>query len=45
MEINRELDIYVKMVLSFGDKPAPTMAQIALRKTADQAKSLYPEAA
>jgi len=32
-------------VLKFGDKPAPAMAQIALRKTADQVKSLYPEAA
>ena len=45
METNREPDIYVRTVLTFGDKPAPAMAQIALRKTADQAKSLYPEAA
>ena len=45
METNREPDIYVKTVLTFGDKPAPAMAQIALRKTADQAKSLYPKAA
>jgi len=44
-ETNRQPDIYVKTVLTFGDKPAPAMAQIALRKTADQAKSLYPEAA
>ena len=29
----------------FGDKPAPAMAQIALRKTADQARGSYPEAA
>ena len=32
-------------MLTFGDKPAPAMAQIALRKTTDQAKSLYPKAA
>ena len=31
-------------MLTFGDKPVPAMAQIALRKTADQAKSSYPEA-
>ena len=45
METNREPDVYVKTVLTFGDKPAPAIAQIALRKTADQAKSSYPEAA
>ena len=45
METNREPDVYVKTVLTFGDKPAPAMAQIALRKTADQAKGSYPEAA
>ena len=45
METNREPDVYVKTVLKFGDKPAPAMAQIALRKTADKAKSSYPEAA
>ena len=32
-------------MLTFGDKPAPTMAQIALRKTADEAKEAFPEAA
>ena len=45
METNREPDVYVKTVLTFGDKPAPAMAQIALRKTADQAKSSYSVAA
>ena len=34
-----------KTVLTFGDKPTPAMAQLALRKTADKAKSSYPEAA
>ena len=30
-------DVYVKTVLTFGDKPALAMAQIAPRKTADEA--------
>ena len=45
MEIEREPDVYVKTVLTFGDKPAPAMAQIALRKTADEAKTSHPHAA
>lgn len=32
-------------VLTFGDKPAPAMAQITLRKTASENKAGYPEAA
>jgi len=32
-------------VLTFGDKPAPAMAQMALRKTADEAKDEFPVAA
>ncbi len=39
MDTTRPPDTYVKTVLTFGDKPAPAMAQIALRKTADQAES------
>ena len=42
---DREPDVYVKTVLTFGDKPAPVMAQIALRKTADEAREDFPEAA
>ena len=45
METNRDLDVYVKTVLTFGDKPAPAMAQIALRKTAEQEIYVHPEAA
>ena len=45
METDREPDVYVKTVFTFGDKPAPAMAQIALRKTADEAKDDFPEAA
>ena len=45
METDREPVTYVKTVLTFGDKPAPAMAQIALRKTAQENKAGYPEAA
>ncbi|XP_074629594.1 uncharacterized protein LOC141887235 [Acropora palmata] len=37
-------DVYVKTVLTFGDKPAPAMAQIALRKK-EEKRDEYPEAA
>jgi len=37
--------MYIKAVLTFGDTPAPAMAQIALRKTAEENKRDYPEAA
>ena len=45
MELDRVPDVYVKTVLTFGDKPAPAMAQIALRKTAEESQIVYPEAA
>ena len=32
-------------VLTFGDKPTPAMYQTALRKTAHEAKELFPKAA
>ena len=32
-------------VLTFGDKPAPAMAQIALQKTLEEVESSNPEAA
>ena len=41
----REPDVYVKTVLTFGDKPAPAMAETALRKTAEEKRGEYPEAA
>ena len=37
--------MYVKTVLAFGDKSAPAMAQIALRKTAEESKITHPKAA
>lgn len=40
-----EPDVYAKTTLTFGDKPASAMAQIALRKTADEAKDVSPRAA
>lgn len=45
LQTHREPDVYVKTVLTFGDKPAPAMAQIALRKTAEEAKEAFPAAA
>ena len=45
METNRDPNVYVKTVLTFGDKPAPSMAQITLRKTAEQKIEVHPEAA
>ena len=44
-ETSRDPDVYVKTVLTFGDKPAPAMAQIALQKTAKESQSSHPEAA
>ena len=45
LETSRDPNVYVKTVLTFGDKPAAAMAQIALRKTAEQEIDVYPEAA
>ncbi|PFX19266.1 hypothetical protein AWC38_SpisGene16336 [Stylophora pistillata] len=45
LETNRAPVVYVETVLTFGDKPAPAMAQIALRKTAQDNKTDHPEAA
>lgn len=41
----REPDVYVKEVVTFGDKPAPAMALTALRKTAAEGAAQYPDAA
>ena len=45
METEREPDVYVKLVLTFGDKPAPAMAQISLQKTAEENLVSHPQAA
>ena len=43
-ETSRDPDVYVKTVLTFGEKPAPAMAHIALQKTAKESQSSHPEA-
>ncbi|XP_074648990.1 uncharacterized protein LOC141904310 [Tubulanus polymorphus] len=43
-ESNRDPDIYVKMVLTFGDVSSPALANIAMDMTADQYKTQYPDA-
>ena len=45
LQTHCEPDVYVKTVLTFGDKPAPAMAQIALRKTSNEANETFPKAA
>ena len=44
-ETEREPDGYVKTFLTFGDRPAPTMAITAMRKTAEMNKESNPKAA
>ena len=39
METEREPDACIKTVLTFGDKPAPAMAQIALRETGKKTRT------
>ena len=45
LETEREPDTYVKTVLTFGDRPSPTMATVALRKTAELKEETKPKAA
>nr|XP_054774804.1 uncharacterized protein LOC129282978 [Lytechinus pictus] len=45
LEVERKPDVYIKLVVTFGDKPSPAMAQIALRKTAEVAEKESPKAA
>ena len=48
LEIHYKPDVYVKTVVTFGDKPAPAMAQLmqtALRKTVQESKSTHPKVA
>ena len=44
-ETDRELDTYVKTVLTFGDRPAPTMAITALHKTTTMKEDQKPKVA
>ena len=43
--VDRPPETYVMNVVTFGDKPAPAMAQVALRKTAEEGESDSPRAA
>ena len=43
-ETERQPDIYVKTVLTFGDRPAPTMAITAMHKTAKLKQDVKPKA-
>ncbi|XP_077981413.1 uncharacterized protein LOC144436486 [Glandiceps talaboti] len=45
LNVSKKPEVYVKTVLTFGDKPAPAMAQTALKRTAEEGEKLYPEAA
>ena len=44
LKTKREPDVYVKTVLTLGDKPAPVMVQIGLQKTAEECEILDPQA-
>jgi hypothetical protein len=44
-ESEKEPDVYVKTVLTFGDRPAPAMATTAMRKTASLKENVKPRAA
>ena len=45
LETDKPPDIYKMNVLTFGDRPAPAMAQIALQKMAEEGEIVNPEAA
>ena len=45
LDTNRKPVVYVKSVLTFGDKPASAMAQIALCKTAQERQATNPDTA
>ena len=45
MDQQREPDIYMMKVVTFGDKPASAIAQTALRLSAEEGESTHPEAA
>ncbi|XP_071827786.1 uncharacterized protein [Apostichopus japonicus] len=45
MKGDQDPEVHVKTVLTFGDKPAPAMAQIALKRTAEECRENFPRAA
>ena len=44
MQLDRKPDVYVKTVLTFGDRPSPSMATVAMRKTAEIQEESKPKA-
>ena len=44
MRADIQPETYIKTVLTFGDKPAPAMAQIAVKKTIEEKIDKFPEA-
>ena len=44
-QLDNEPDTYAMTVVNMGDKPSATIAQIALRKTAEREAKQYPESA
>ena len=45
MDRSRAPDVYMMKVVTFGDRPAPAIAQTALKLTAEQGESTHPHAA
>ena len=45
LEIDRPPSTYAMTAVNMGDKPSATIAQVALRKTAEEAQDKFPEAA
>ena len=44
LDTERKMDTYIMMRVSFGDKPAGTIAAVALQKTAREYEGIYPDA-
>ena len=42
-QLDNKPDHYMMQVVSFGDRPAATIAQLAMRKTAEMARDDYSE--
>lgn len=45
MQLDRKPDVYVKTVLTFGDRPSPPMATMTMCKTAEMKEDSKPKAA
>ena len=45
LDVSRDPDTFAMTVVNMGDRPSATIAQVALKKSADEKKSIYPESA